>query len=53
MRWWDEQSPGETTTVAIAVEEVPAGTRVVVTESVGASGFALALELRFTALAHA
>jgi uncharacterized protein YndB with AHSA1/START domain len=53
MRWWDEKTPAETTTVAIAVEEVAAGTRVVVTETAGASGFALALELRFCAVVHA
>ena len=47
MRWWDERAPGEATTVAIAVVPVEAGTRVVVTETAGASGFALALELRF------
>ena len=52
MRWWDEET-GETTTVAIAVEEVDAGTRVVVTETAEASGFAAALELRFSALVHA
>jgi uncharacterized protein YndB with AHSA1/START domain len=53
MRWWDEETPSEATTVAIAVECVDAGTRVVVTETAGASGFALALELRFAALVHA
>ena len=47
MRWWDEEAPAETTTVAIAVEQVEAGTRVVVTESPASSGIALALELRF------
>jgi len=47
MRWWDEEAPTETTTVAIAVEEVEQGTRVVVTESPASSGIALALELRF------
>ena len=50
MRWWAEETPDEATTVAIAVEEIEAGTRVVVTETAGASGFALALELRFDAL---
>ena len=52
MRWWDEETPAETTTVAIAVEEVEQGTRVVVTEAPGA-GFTLALELRFSLLVAA
>jgi uncharacterized protein YndB with AHSA1/START domain len=53
MRWWDEERPGEATTVAIAVEQVPEGTRLVVTETAAESGFAFALELRFSALVRA
>jgi uncharacterized protein YndB with AHSA1/START domain len=50
LRWWDEGSPSEATTVAIALHEVEQGTRVVVTETPGA-GFALGLELRFSLVA--
>jgi uncharacterized protein YndB with AHSA1/START domain len=49
MRWWDDREPAEVTVVVIAVEPVEDGTRVVVTETPCASGFSLALELRFAA----
>jgi uncharacterized protein YndB with AHSA1/START domain len=48
MRWWDASAPDETTVVAISVTPVEAGTKVVVTETTGASGFAFALELRYS-----
>ena len=52
--WWDEEAPGDETLVTISVEPVDTGARVVVTESTRgpmacASGWALALELRFAA----
>ena len=55
LRWWDEEAPGDETLVTISVEPVDTGARVVVTESARgllacASGWALALELRFAAV---
>jgi uncharacterized protein YndB with AHSA1/START domain len=50
MRWWDEEAPAEATIVAIAIDEVETGTRIVVTDAPGA-GFALGLELHFTLVA--
>ena len=50
MVWWDEDDPGDRSTVAFSIEEAPAGTRLVVTESADgptalAGGFGTALEL--------
>jgi uncharacterized protein YndB with AHSA1/START domain len=47
LRWWREESPDASTTVAIALDEVESGTRVVVTEA-PEGGVAFALEVRYS-----